>query len=154
MVSQTISLEQLNNQNGQQVGLSDWIEISQAMIDEFANVTQDLQFIHIDPERAAKTPFGGTIAHGFLTLSLTSKMAEDCLPVVENTLMTVNYGCDKLRFITPVRAGSRIRGRYVQTKIEQKPNNSLIVHYQITVEIDGSDKPTLVANWLTMLAFA
>lgn len=145
-----ISLEQLKSQNGQQVGLSDWLEISQSMIDDFANVTQDLQFIHIDPERAAKTPFGGTIAHGFLTLSLTSKMVES-LPAIENMMMMVNYGSEKLRFISPVPSGSRIRGRYVQTKIEEKPNNRFLIHHNITVEIENHPKPALVTDWLTMI---
>lgn len=153
-MSQPISLAQLELQNGNEVGLSDWILIDQAMIDQFAAVTLDNQFIHIDPERAAKTPFGGTIAHGFLTLSLTSKMAEQALAPLEGTVMAVNYGCDKLRFVSPVKSGSRVRGRYVQTKIEKKPHNRIIIHNNLTVEIEGNDKPALIADWLVMFAFA
>ncbi len=154
ILSQTISLEQLEAQNGEQAGLSDWILIDQNMINQFAAVTLDNQYIHTDPERAAKTPFGGTIAHGFLTLSLTSQMATQCLPQVDGAVMSINYGCDKLRFISPVPSGSRIRGRYIQTKIEKKPHNRIIIHHNLTVEIEGADKPALIADWLTMCAFA
>lgn len=153
MVNKSISFAQLENQNGQHVGTSDWILVSQTMIDEFAEVTQDKQYIHIDPIRAAQTPFGGTIAHGFLTLSLTSKMIE-CLAPVEGTIMMVNYGCEKLRFISPVPAGSKIRGTYKQLKVDKKPNNRALIHYELTVEIEGQSKPALVAHWLTMLAFS
>lgn len=152
-MSKSITLAQLENQNGQHVGTSDWILVSQTMIDEFAELTQDKQYIHIDPVRAAQTPFGGTIAHGFLTLSLTSKMIE-CLPKVENSIMMVNYGCEKLRFISPVPSGSKIRGSYKQLKVDKKPNNSIVIHHELTVEIDGQTKPALIAQWLSMLAFA
>lgn len=152
-MSKLVSLEQLETQNGQEVGLSDWLEISQSMIDDFAKVVEDFQYIHIDPERATKSPFGGTIAHGFLTLSLIEKMGRQCLPAVENSVMTVNYGCDKLRFIHPVPSGASIRGRFMQTQIENKPNNRIIIHHKISVEIEGFDKPALIADWLMMHAF-
>lgn len=146
----TISLSQLEAQNGQNVGTSDWYEITQDMIDRFAKVTMDEQFIHIDPVRAkAEGPFGGTIAHGFLTLSLASKMST-CLSGLENMALMVNYGCDKIRFISPVPAGARVRGQFVQTKVEQKTDKQIIIHHTLTIEIEDQDKPALVMQWLGM----
>lgn len=148
-MSKTISTADLVASIGQEVGVSDWILIDQARINAFADCTEDHQFIHIDPEAAAKTPFGGTIAHGFLTLSLMSQMSYQATPVLENVAMGVNYGFDKLRFIQPVPAGSRVRGRFKLLSAEDKGGRWLIKH-EVTVEIDGIEKPALIAEWLGM----
>ena len=135
---------------GQEVGVSDWIEIDQARIDAFAACTEDDQFIHVDPVRAAETPFGGTIAHGFLTLSLMSQMSYQAAPVLQGVTMGVNYGFDKLRFLQPVRAGSRVRGRFKLISAEEKGTGRWLIKNEVTVEIEGGDKPALIAEWLGM----
>jgi acyl dehydratase len=138
---------------GQEVGLSRWITVDQARIDAFAKITEDEQFIHVDPERARATPFGGTIAHGFLTLSLASAMAEAVEPL-DGVVMGVNYGFDKLRFLAPVRSGSRVRGRFKLMSAEDKGSQDgvtrWLLKHELTVEIDGGDKPALTAEWLSM----
>lgn len=132
-------------------GVSPWIEVTQAMIDAFADATHDHQFIHVDPARAAaETPFGGTIAHGFLTLSLMSAMAYATLPRAREAAMGINYGFDKVRFLAPVRAGSRVRGRMKLAQCEERKPGELLSRYEVTVEIEGSDKPALAADWLGM----
>jgi acyl dehydratase len=135
---------------GQEVGVSRWIEVDQARIDAFADITEDRQFIHIDPERARATPFGGTIAHGFLTLSLASAMSYDAVPPLEGVVMGVNYGFDKLRFLAPVPAGSRVRGRFKLVSAEDKGGGRWLLKHELTVEIEGGDKPALIAEWLGM----
>jgi acyl dehydratase len=135
---------------GQEVGVSRWIEVDQARIDAFADITEDRQFIHIDPERARATPFGGTIAHGFLTLSLASAMSYDAVPPLEEVVMGVNYGFDKLRFLAPVPAGSRVRGRFKLLSAEDKGGGRWLLKHELTVEIEGGDKPALIAEWLGM----
>ena len=140
---------------GQEVGVSNWITVDQAMIDEFAKTTHDDQWIHIDPERAAKeTPFGGTIAHGFLTLSLASRFAYDCFEQEPGQVMGVNYGFDKLRFLNPVRAGARVRGRFVLSAIKQRSATDLLRTNTLTVEIEGQETPALIAEWLGLAIFA
>ncbi|WP_339744592.1 MaoC family dehydratase [uncultured Maricaulis sp.] len=140
---------------GQQIGLSDWIELDQSRIDQFADVTEDHQFIHLDAERAAKeTPFGGTIAHGFLSLSMLSRMAMDIAFVLEGMAMGINYGFDKVRFLVPVSSGKKIRGRFVlEDAVEKKPGQWML-RFGVTVEIEGEDKPALIAQWLTMQVVA
>ena len=141
------SIDEIQARVGREVGVSDWLTIEQAAIDAFADVTEDHQFIHVDPEAAAKTPFGGTIAHGFLTLSLLSRMAADAMLRPESVRMGVNYGFEKVRFLAPVRAGKRVRGRFRLDKFEEKrPGQYQFVH-NVTVEIDGEDKPALIADW-------
>ena len=135
---------------GQEVGVSRWIAVDQARIDAFAEITEDRQFIHIDPEAAKATPFGGTIAHGFLTLSLASAMSYDAVPPLEGVVMGVNYGFDKLRFLAPVPAGSRVRGRFRLLSAEDKGGGRWLLKHELTVEIDGGDKPALIAEWLGM----
>jgi len=139
---------------GQEVGLSRWITVDQARIDAFARTTEDEQFIHVDPERARTTPFGGTIAHGFLTLSLASAMSYDALAPLDGVVMGVNYGFDKLRFLAPVPAGSKVRGRFKLLSAEAKGADDgvtrWLLKHELTVEIDGADKPALIAEWLTM----
>lgn len=132
---------------GQEIGLSDWITVTQDQIDTFAQCTNDHQFIHVDPVAAAKTPFGSTIAHGFLTLSLLSSMAYQ-MPGIDGTVMAVNYGFDKVRFVSPVKVGARIRGRLVLTKFEEIRPGEVQTTMNVTVEIEGQDKPALVAEWL------
>ncbi|MNX64720.1 putative enoyl-CoA hydratase 1 [compost metagenome] len=139
---------------GQEVGLSRWITVDQARIDAFARITEDEQFIHVDPERARTTPFGGTIAHGFLTLSLASAMSYDAVAPLDGVVMGVNYGFDKLRFLAPVPAGSKVRGRFKLLSAEAKGADDgvtrWLLKHELTVEIDGADKPALIAEWLTM----
>jgi len=135
---------------GQEVGVSRWIAVDQARIDAFAGITEDRQFIHIDPEAAKATPFGGTIAHGFLTLSLASAMSYDAVPPLEGVVMGVNYGFDKLRFLAPVPAGSRVRGRFRLLSAEDKGGGRWLLKHELTVEIEGGDKPALIAEWLGM----
>ncbi|MEP3055253.1 MaoC family dehydratase [Ascidiaceihabitans sp.] len=141
-------------QIGTEVGVSNWITVDQAMIDDFAKTTHDDQWIHIDPERAkAETPFGGTIAHGFLTLSLASRFAYDCFDMAEGQVMGINYGFNKLRFLKPVTAGSRLRGRFVLTSVTQRNATDLLRENALTIEIEGSDTPALVADWLGLAVF-
>ena len=135
---------------GTEVGVSRWIEVDQARIDAFAKITEDEQFIHVDPEAARATPFGGTIAHGFLTLSLASAMSYDAVAPLEGVVMGVNYGFDKLRFLAPVPAGSRIRGRFKLLSAEDKGGGRWLLKHELTVEIEGGDKPALIAEWLGM----
>ena len=150
----TITTGQLVAAIGQEIGVSDWMEIDQARIDAFADCTEDHQFIHIDPVAAASTPFGGTIAHGFLTLSLMSQMSYQAAPVLEGVAMGVNYGFDKLRFLQPVRAGSRVRGRFKLIGAEEKGAGRWLIKHEVTVEIEGGDKPALIAEWLGMQILA
>jgi acyl dehydratase len=129
----------------------EWIDVTQDRINSFADCTEDHQFVHIDPEAASKTPFGGTIAHGFLTLSLLSKLIEGNGIMPENTVMGLNYGFDKVRFLAPVRAGKRIRCHAEVLDVERKDDNRFLVKQGISVEIEGEDKPALVAEWISML---
>lgn len=149
------ALAELEGQIGQEIGVSDWITVDQAMIDQFAVTTQDEQWIHVDPERAAKeTPFGGSIAHGFLTLSLASQFAYQVLGDTPGQVMGVNYGLNKLRFLTPVRAGARVRGRFVLKAISKRRPTELLRENTLTVEIEGSESPALIADWLGLAVFA
>ncbi len=145
------SIEEIRGRAGSEIGVSDWIAIDQRAIDAFAEVTQDHQFIHVDPEAAAKTPFGGTVAHGFLTLSLLSRMAADVMLRPETIRMAVNYGFERVRFMAPVRSGRRVRGRFELLSAEEKrPGQWQFVH-RVTVEIESEDKPAVVADWIGMI---
>jgi acyl dehydratase len=145
------SIEEIQGKVGEEVGVSDWILIDQPRIDAFAEVTDDHQFIHVDPAAAAMTPFGGTVAHGFLTLSLLSRMAADAMLRPNNIKMGVNYGFEKVRFLAPVRSGSRVRGRFRLQRFEEKrPGQYQFVH-EVTVEIEGEDKPALIAEWIGLI---
>lgn len=147
-----VSVDQMKESIGTEQ-VSDWVEITQAMIDQFAEATGDHQFIHVDPVRAAQTPFGGTIAHGFLTLSLmpllSSKVAD--APRLANAKMGVNYGGNKVRFLTPVRSGSRVRGRFKLLSFEEKRPGQYQQTSEFTVEIEGQDKPALIAEWISQV---
>ncbi|MEP5154459.1 MaoC family dehydratase [Planktotalea sp.] len=139
---------------GTEVGVSNWITVDQPMIDTFATTTHDEQWIHIDPERAAaETPFGGTIAHGFLTLSLASRFAYDCFDMLPGQVMGINYGMNKLRFLMPVRAGSRLRGRFTLQAVNARNATDLLRTNALTVEIEGEETPALVAEWLGLAVF-
>ena len=143
--------DELDSLVGEKVGTSDWIEISQERINQFADVTEDHQFIHVNQEAAKMTPFGGTIAHGFLTLSMLSKLAETSTLTLEGIKMGVNYGFEKVRFINPVPSGAKIRGHFVLKAAEEKKPGQTQLNYEVTVEIEGAgeDKPALVAEWIT-----
>jgi acyl dehydratase len=135
---------------GTEIGISSWMTIDQKRIDAFAEVTEDRQFIHVDPEAARASPFGGTIAHGFLTLSMLSALAMDALPEIEGRAMGVNYGFEKLRFLSPVPAGARIRGRFKLDSVTVRSPTEFLSRNIVTVEIEGAEKPALVAEWLTL----
>ncbi|KIZ33013.1 MULTISPECIES: MaoC family dehydratase [Rhodopseudomonas] len=140
---------------GSEVGVSEWHLVDQKRIDEFAEATEDRQFIHIDPARAkAETPFGSTVAHGFLTVSLLSVFSYEAMPKLSGATMGVNYGFDKLRFISPVKAGARIRGRFTLTEATMRKPGELLSRTSVSVEIEGESKPALVADWLGLIYFA
>ena len=145
----TMSCDALVARVGTEVGVSDWFPIDQAKIDAFAALTHDHYFIHVDRVRAAATRFGGTIAHGFLTLSMLAPMAYQACPAVQGTKTAVNYGFDRLRFVAPVPAGSRIRGRFVLNRFEVQASNRWQAIYGVTVKIEGEAKPALVAQWVS-----
>lgn len=143
------TLDELKALVGQEMGVSKWFDITQDRIDKFADVTEDWQFIHIDPDRAAaETPFGGTIAHGFLTVSLLSAMVYEAGPGLKGIKSSVNYGFDKLRFVSPVKAGARVRGRFTLTKLDTSKPGEVTYVQNVAVEVEGSDKPALVADWI------
>ena len=145
------SLDEIRSRIGQEVGLSSWLTMDQQRINEFADATEDRQFIHTDPEAAARTPFGGTIGHGFLTLSMLSRMAAEAMLVPDSIKMAVNYGLDRVRFIAPVRSGKRIRGRFHLDSVDEKAPGQLLLRHTVTVEIEGEEKPALTAEWLGLL---
>ena len=148
--SRLLSKEDYQAQVGQELGVSEWILVDQARIDAFAECTADHQFIHVDPVKAAATPFGTTIAHGYLTLSLLSAMAYDAMPGIEGTKMGVNYGLNKVRFMAPVKSGKRIRGRFKLVDLTERQPGTLQSTVEVSVEIDGETKPALIAEWLTL----
>ncbi|MGF0539227.1 MaoC family dehydratase [Agrobacterium sp. ES01] len=149
-----ISLAEVEGFVGQEVGVSDWMTVDQKRIDAFADATDDHQFIHTDPVRAAaETPFGGTIAHGFLTISLLSTMNFNCLPTIREQTMGINYGFDKVRFMSPVRTGKRIRGHFVLAEARFRGAGMLMTTYEVSIEIEGERKPALTANWITIIQF-
>ncbi|WP_395622326.1 MaoC family dehydratase [Sphingomonas daechungensis] len=145
------SLDDLRSRIGSEVGVSSWLAMDQQRIDEFADATEDRQFIHVDPLAAAQTPFGGTIGHGFLTLSMLSRMAAEAMLVPDSIRMAVNYGLDRVRFIAPVRSGKRIRGRFRLDSVDEKAPGQLLLRHTVTVEIEGEEKPALTAEWLGLL---
>jgi acyl dehydratase len=142
--------EDLRSKIGTEIGVSSWLNVAQDRIDAFAEVTEDWQYIHIDKEKAASSAFGGTIAHGLLTLALLPRMAAECLPRPGENSTGVNYGFDQVRFLSPVPSGAQIRGRFVlEDCIEMQPGtHRLITH--VTVDIKDHDKPALVAKWHTL----
>jgi acyl dehydratase len=145
-----VTADELKEFVGQAIGTSDWLTVDQAMIDKFADATGDHQFIHVDPQMAEQTPFGGTIAHGFLSLSLMpvlTQMAD--MPRLEGIKMGVNYGGNKTRFLAPVRSGKRVRGHFKLLEIDEKRPGQWQQTVEYTLEIEGEDKPALVAEWVS-----
>ena len=145
------ALEQIKSRIGEEVGVSSWMLVDQARVDAFADATDDRQFIHVDPDAAAQTPFGGTVAHGFLTLSLLSRMGAEAMLLPDSLKMAVNYGFDRVRFLAPVKSGSRVRGRFRLDSVEEKAPGQILLRHTVTVEIEGEDKPALTAEWLGLM---
>jgi acyl dehydratase len=135
---------------GMKLEPSEWIELSQQRINEFADCTEDHQFIHVDEVKAKETPFGGTIAHGFLTLSLLAGLIEKIGITPENTVMGMNYGFDKVRFLAPVKSGKRVRMVGEVLKVDQKDENRFLTTFSVSIEIEGEDTPALIAEFLLM----
>src|SRR5690349_23623031 len=145
------SLDEIHSLVGKEIGVSSWLTVDQNRIDAFAEATEDRQFIHTDPAAAAQTPFGGTIAHGFLSLSLLSRMGSEVLLAPEGVKMALNYGLDRVRFLAPVRSGKRVRGRFTLDSAEEKAPGQVLFRYTVTVEIEGEDKPGRTGAWLGLL---
>ena len=143
-----MKIEALREKIGTLIGTSDWYLLDQDRINQFAAVTLDEQFIHTDPEKAATTPFGSTIAHGFLTLALLPAMGGDVIPKLDGHVMSVNYGFEKLRFLSPVSAGSRVRGHFTLSSLDVRKPGEVNLLWEVTIEIDGKEKPALYAEWL------
>jgi acyl dehydratase len=146
----TVTREELRGLVGTELGVSDWFRIDQERVNAFADVTLDHQFIHVDPERARGTPFGGTIAHGFLTLSLLVPLCLPFIPTPANRELVVNYGFDKIRFVAPVRVGKRVRAVGKLAEVEERKPGQLMLRVDVTVEIEDEEKPALVAEWLSL----
>ena len=144
-----MQLADLKGKIGETIGTSDWFLLDQHRIDQFAETTEDRQFIHVDPEAAKATPFGGTIAHGFLTLSMLAAMMDSAVEklVVQ---MSVNYGFNKVRFLSPVKSGKRVRGHIKLLELDEKRPGQWQQTVEVTVEIEGEDKPALLAEWIFM----
>ena len=153
-MSNIVPLPEFLESAGRDLGTSDWLEIDQERIDTFADVTDDHQFIHVDPEAAAQTPFGSTIAHGFLTLSLVIPMYYPLAVYPENMVMGLNYGMNRLRFLAPVKVGSRIRLHVAIADVTERSPGSFVVTHDVSVEIEGGDKPALVGQLLTLAVVA
>jgi acyl dehydratase len=150
MQQQETTLEELRAGLGRELGLSPWLEVSQERVDRFADVTDDHQYIHVDPERAAQTPFGGTIAHGLLTLSLIVHLCLERVPKLRGTRLVLNYGFDRVRFVAPVRVGKRIRAAARLADATLRKAGQVLVKLEVTIEIEGEDKPALTAEWLSL----
>lgn len=148
-----IPIAEFAREVGYEIGCSGWLVVGQDRIDRFADAIEDRYFIHVDPDRArSEGPFGGTIAHGFLSLSLLSAMAYEVQPAFREPVVSINYGLDRVRFLAPVPAGKRVRGRFTLTGMSERKPGQYILRYQVTVEIEGSERPALVADWLTLQA--
>lgn len=144
-----ITIAQLQSRIGQEIGVSDWVLVDQAMIDRFADATGDHQAIHVDPERARQTPFGSTIAHGFLLLSLMPLFQEKTVGIMPDGIrLGLNYGANRLRFTAPVRAGSRVRGRFRLIGLEEKRPGQFQQTNEFIVEIEGEEQPALISEWI------
>ena len=139
---------------GTELGVSDWFAIDQRRINDFADATEDHQYIHVDAEKAAKTPFGTTIAHGLLTLSLLPRLVGEVGAGMKNVVMGINYGFEKVRFLAPVKVESRVRARVKLQEFQEKNPGQYLLKQEITIEIENEAKPALIAEWLTMLMTA
>src|SRR5262245_13216353 len=147
----TMSLDEIKTHVGKEIGVSDWFLLDQKRINAFADLTEDHMFLHVNPEAAKSTPFGGTIAHGLLTLSMMPVMAYQAMPGVSGTKMGVNYGYNKVRFMAPVKSGKRIRGRFGVKAVEPQSGGRMQIVHDVTIEIEGEPKPALAAEWITMV---
>ncbi len=147
----SMTLDELKTYVGKEIGVSDWFALDQAKIDAFADLTEDHMFLHVNTEMAKNTPYGGTIAHGLLTLSMMPVMAYQAMPGVVGTKMGVNYGYNKVRFMAPVKSGKRIRGHFVVKALEPADGGRLQIVQDVTIEIEGEPKPALAAEWVTMV---
>jgi acyl dehydratase len=145
------AIEQIRSRIGEEVGVSGWIAVDQARIDSFAEATEDRQFIHVDPAAAGDGPFGGTIAHGFLSLSLLPRMGAEAMLIPEGMKVGINYGLDRVRFLAPVRSGRRVRGRFSLDSVEEKAPGQWLLRHNVSVEIEDEEKPALAALWLTLI---
>ena len=154
MGSKVVAVSEMVNQIGHKFEPGNWMTLDQDRINSFADCTEDHQFIHVDKEAAAQTPFGGTIAHGLLTLSSLVKLCEDSSLYPENIVMGINYGFNKVRFLAPVRAGKRVRAHVEIQNVEPKDEKRYVVTLAITVEIENEEKPALVAEWMNMMVAA
>jgi acyl dehydratase len=146
----TVTRQELQARLGAPLGVSDWFLIDQGRVNRFADVTLDHQFLHVDPERARATPFGGTIAHGFLTLSLLTHLCLPFIPALANRKLIVNYGFDKVRFVSPVHVGKRIRAVGRLGAVEERRPDNIVLRIDVTIEIEGAEKPALTAEWLSL----
>lgn len=151
MAVKIVPKEEMVNAVGTKFEPGPWIEVSQERINAFADTTEDHQFIHVDLEKAAQTPFGGTIAHGLLTLSLLPRLVEQSGVFPENLAMGLNYGFDKVRYLAPVRSGKRVRANVTVASVDRKDENRFLVKLSVSVEIEGEETPALIAEWLNML---
>ncbi|WP_116091868.1 MaoC family dehydratase [Sphingomonas crusticola] len=145
-----VTLQDLQARIGQVIGQSAWLTLDQQRIDGFADLTEDHEFIHVDLERAAQTPLGSTIAHGFLTMSMLSRMAEDVVPALAGSDMSLNYGLDRLRFITPVKSGARVRGVFTLLEVNSRGIDQVVTRWAVIMEIEGEPKPALAVEWLKL----
>jgi len=145
------SLDEIRARIGSEIAVSTWLTVDQQRIDAFAEATEDRQFIHTDSAAAAQTPFGGTIAHGFLTLSLLSRMGAEAMLIPAGLKMAVNYGLDRVRFLAPVKSGKRVRGRFILDSVEEKAPGQVLMRHTGTVEIEGEEKPALTAIGLGLI---
>jgi len=152
-VPEALPLEEYRSRVGMLIGVSDWILIEQGMIDRFADVTRDWQFVHIDPVRAKETPFGGTIAHGLLTLSLVSAMSFTAVPAIAGAQVGINYGFNSIRFISPVLASSRVRGSFTLKQFVERRPRQWQSTLDVRVDIENVSKPALIAEWLILTTF-
>ena len=144
----TLTLEAFSALEGKELGVSEWILVSQESINAFADATRDWQYIHVDEKAARNGPFGGTIAHGFLTLSLLSAMSAGVIPTLAGTTSSVNYGFNSLRFVSPVRSGEHVRGRFGLKAVTRRSENSYQLTVSVSVEIEQKVKPALVGEWV------
>jgi acyl dehydratase len=153
-MAETVKLDELSGLAGRELEPSEWLEITQERVNQFADATNDFQFIHVDPEKAALTPFGGPIAHGFLSLSLLSYLNAQTAVFPENLVMGINYGSDKVRYLAPVRVGKRVRSRQKVLEVVEKSPGQWLMKTAVTVEIEGEETPALVAEILSLLVVA
>ena len=147
-MTDTITLEELKSQVDGEPRYSKWFTLDQSKIDTFADATEDWQWIHVDQEKAKQTPFGGTIAHGFLTLSMLSAMAYSADKPVKGAVMAMNYGFNRIRFTNPVKAGQKVRAKFQTREVTERSPNNWMTTTGVTIEIDGEERPAATAEWL------